>query len=211
MPEKVADLAVVTAPATITFEDYLEHYAIDFYEWVDGVLEKFPLPIHEKHDALTQYLILLIRAYFELKPIGKLRHAPFVMSLPNVPAAREPDLQVILNNNPHEYSPTLMRGPADICIEIVSPESVKRDYEQKFREYEKGGVPEYWILDYSEKKALFYVLDESQHYTLRHEDAEGNYSTARLPGFLLHVPTLWQEELPGPGAVLEAVKKVLEK
>jgi hypothetical protein len=47
------------------------------------------------------------------------------MSLPNVPAAREPDLQIILKSNPHEHSPTLMRGPADICIEIVSPESGK--------------------------------------------------------------------------------------
>lgn len=60
---------------------------------------------------------------------------------------REPDVQVILDNYPGEFTEIGMIGPADICIEIVSPESVTRDRGEKFSEYEQAGVTEYWIID----------------------------------------------------------------
>jgi Uma2 family endonuclease len=40
-----------------------------------------------------------------------------------------------------------MDGAADIVIELVSPESVHRDYGEKLYEYEQAGVPGYWIID----------------------------------------------------------------
>jgi hypothetical protein len=30
-----------------------------------------------------------------------------------------------------------------------------------------------------------------------------------LPGLLLHVPTLWEDKLPGPGATVKAVEAML--
>ena len=41
------------------------------------------------------------------------------------------------------------------------------------------------------------------------EDADGNYRTPLLPGLVVHVPTLWREKLPGPGAVVRAVEAML--
>ncbi len=75
------------------------------------------------------------------------------------------------------YLIMLLEACADICIEIVSPESVTRDYGDKFVEYEKAGVQEYGIID--------------PNRTSCH--------------FKLHVPTLWQDELPKTGAVAETM------
>ncbi len=41
-------------------------------------------------------------------------------------------------------------GPPDLAIEIVSPESVERDYEKKRKQYQRARVPEYWIIDEEE-------------------------------------------------------------
>jgi len=124
---------------------------------------------------------------------------------------REPDLLVILNTNTHELTDTYMSGPADICIEVVSEGSIDTDHGDKFKEYEKGGVPEYWIIDPLHTETRFYRLNPSGRYVRQSEDPEGNYHTPALPGFALHVPTLWQSALPGPGATFEAVKQMLEK
>jgi Uma2 family endonuclease len=193
----------------ISFEDYLDRYAANFCEWIDGVVIRMS-PVHDYHDKLSLYLAVLLEAYFEIKPIGRVRHDPFVMKLSAINVSREPDLQVILNTNPGNLTPTYMDGPADICIEIVSPESVTRDHGEKFDEYEKGGVPEYWIIDAIHKETRFYRLNEEGVYVRQAEDADGNYRTPNLPGLTLHVPTLWQENLPGPIAVGQAVQNMLK-
>jgi Uma2 family endonuclease len=126
--------------------------------------------------------------------------------LPN----REPDLQVIMNTNTGQLKPTLMDGPADICIEIASPGTIDVDRGDKFVEYEKGGVTEYWFLDSIHREALFYRLNEAGVYVPQPIDQDGNYRTTALPGLVVHVPTLWQDELPGPGATFRAVEAMLK-
>ena len=41
---------------------------------------------------------------------------------------------------------TYLDGPADLVVEIVSPESAGRDRGEKYYEYEAAGIPEYWLL-----------------------------------------------------------------
>ncbi len=193
----------------VSFEEYLDKYAGDFCELVEGNVIKMSL-IHEDHDQLTRYLATLLTAYFEIKPIGRLRQAPFVMKIfPDSPN-REPDLQVILNTNQGQLKPTYMDGPADICIEVVSPDSVGRDHGEKLAEYEAGGVGEYWILDPIREESRFYRLNEAGIFIRQEEDEQGNYRTPALPGLVLHVPTLWQEQLPGPIAVAQAVQAMVK-
>jgi Uma2 family endonuclease len=194
----------------ISAEEYMERYAADFCEWVEGIVIKMS-PETLRHDPLIYYVRNLLDVYFTLRPIGKVLDAPFVMrSHPRLPR-REPDSQVILNTNSGVLTDTFMDGPADVCIEIVSPDSVDRDYTEKPPEYQKGGVREYWILDPLENKTRFYRLNDVGVYVLYSEDAEGNYRTPLLQDLEFHVPTLWQLRLPDPIAVVEAVKAMLVK
>jgi len=103
-----------------------------------------------------------------------------------------------------------MNGPADMCIEAVSPESVTRDHGEKFEEYEKGGVGEYWIVDYVYRECRFFRLNADGQYVRFSEDAQGNYQSPLLPGLVLHIPTLWGPNLPGAVSIVQAVQAMLK-
>ncbi len=209
MAEVVHEAPADKARTIVTsFEDYLERYAHDYYELVEGQVVKMS-PINAQHDALTFYLRLLLTTYLDFQPIGLVKSGPFVMKLTKINVSREPDIQVILKSNSGKLTDTHMNGPADICIEVVSAESVARDRGEKFEEYEKGHVREYWIVDPIHRECNFYQLDETGHYARHAEDERGFYSTPALPHLALHVPTLWQDDLPGPLAVMEAVRKMV--
>jgi Uma2 family endonuclease len=193
----------------VSFEDYMARYALTFHEWVRGVVIQMS-PASRVHDALTIYLRQWLNIYFELNPIGQALNAPFVMSVEAIGSGREPDVQVILNSNPGQLTDTRMIGPADICIEVVSPESVARDYGDKFLEYEKAGVREYWIVDPLRQRCDFNRLDESGVYVVVPLDETESYRTPLLPQMALHVPTLWLEELPGVLATTQVILKMME-
>lgn len=192
----------------VSAEEYMAHYAHDYYEWVKGELQPMS-PITRRHDDLSAYLRDLFRAYFALKPIGSIWQAPFVMRVDATESRREPDLQIVLNTNPGQLTDTAMIGPADICIEIVSPESVARDYGEKFAEYEKSGVKEYWVIDPIRRTARFHRLNGEGVYQPIMQDDDGNYESPLLPGLKLHVATLWQEPLPDILKIVDAVRAML--
>jgi len=194
----------------VTEEDYMRTYAEQHMEWVSGTVIKLS-PSTAKHNQLVQYFVLVLKIYMDLNPIGKLFTETFVMRLEQQKSRREPDVLVVLNSSSSEIKDTHLEGPADICIEVVSPESGIRDRGEKFTEYQNGGVTEYWIVDPEHEDALFYRLNEEGKYRRFELDMGDNYSTSLLPGLLLHVPTLWQEELPGPGAVFASVQKMLRE
>ncbi|MDQ7026912.1 MAG: Uma2 family endonuclease [Anaerolineae bacterium] len=192
---------------------YMRDYAEDFCEWIDGTVIKMS-PVHEKHDRLTRYLTRLIEAYLELRPIGDVRQEPFVMRYEyeqegkKKRRSREPDIQVILGENQKNLQKTYMDGAANIVIEVVSLESAARDYGEKFHEYEQADVPEYWIIDSIKEECRFYLLNDKK--TFVPQEFEDEYAVAQMSDLKIHVPTLWQENLPGPGATFKSVAKMLE-
>ena len=195
----------------VSFEDYLINYAADYYECVSGELNRMA-PVSLQHDNLSYYLRQLLETYLELRPIGRVVSAPFVQHLSAIDSSREPDLQVILNTNPGNLTSTYMDGPADICIEVVSTESTARDYGSKFDEYERGAVQEYWIIDPLRRECRFHRLHDigsERRYQQVEVDTQGNYITPLLPQFALHSPTLWNDVLPGPLSVIDAVRAML--
>jgi len=40
---------------------------------------------------------------------------------------------------------------SNLVVEIVSPDSVERDWRMKYLEYEQAGINEYWVIDPLEK------------------------------------------------------------
>ena len=196
--------------ANVSIEEYLEQYAETHHEWVKGVVIKMT-PVSLRHTLLVDYLRDLFRAYFELNPIGTVVGEPFVMRLETTDSYRDPDLQIILNDNPGQLTDTAMMGPADICVEVVSLESATRDYGDKFVEYETAGVREYWIIDPLRRDARFYQRQADNLYAPTYPDDTGHYHTPLLPRLALHVPTLWQDQLPGISAIVRVVQALLKE
>ena len=103
---------------------------------------------------------------------------------------------------------TYLDGPADLAVEVVSPESQTRDRQQKFQEYQQGGVREFWLLDPDAQSAAFYQLGAQGAYQQVAPDAQGIYRSAALAGFWLDVAWLWQDPLLDPEmALLQIIGK----
>ena len=123
------------------------------------------------------------------------RQAPFEVKLwsPDGPS-REPDIFFLATANPALVKPTVITGAPDVIIELISRGSVTIDRVDKFREYERAGVKEYWLIDTRPRQhnAEFYVLDEEGAYVPVEPD-ENIYRSTALPHFWLKTDWLWQQ------------------
>ncbi|HAF70311.1 MAG: hypothetical protein XD60_1498 [Acetothermia bacterium 64_32] len=189
----------------LTYEEFLEWCDEDTWaEWVNGEVIVLT-PASMRHQLIKKFLTSVLDAYVQQHDLGVVLDAPFQMKTgPELPG-REPDILFVAKENLGRLKENYLDGPADLVIEIVSPESRLRDRGEKFAEYELGGVREYWLIDPDRKEADFYLRDERGRFRLREADPAGVYRSEVLPGFWLKVDWLWQEPLP---PVLEVLREL---
>jgi len=177
----------------MTYEEFLEWADEDTWaEWVDGEVIMLT-PASTRHQQVAGFLNHVMQIYVEYGDLGIVISAPFQMKLER---GREPDLLFVAREHLDRLKENHLDGPADIAVEIVSPESTGRDWREKFYEYERGGVREYWLIDPDRRWAEFYRLGEKGRYEAVLAGSEGVFRSAVLEGFWLRVEWLWQEPLP---------------
>jgi Uma2 family endonuclease len=189
----------------MTFEEFLAWCDEDSWaEWVDGkVIMVTPASI--RHQEIGSFLETVLNIYVEARKLGRVVRAPFVMRLPEVSAAREPDLLFVKEERVHLIGKTYLDGAADLVVEIVSPESIGRDRGDKFVEYERAAIKEYWLIDPERQCAEFYELENDGCYHLASLSEEGIYRSKVVSGFWLRVEWLWQTP---PPPVLEVLREM---
>ncbi|MGC8784097.1 MAG: Uma2 family endonuclease [Armatimonadota bacterium] len=176
----------------ISYEQFLEWLDEDTWaEWVDGEVELMS-PVSRQHSSVLVFLISLLRIYISAKGLGELFSEPFQMKTGADLPGRSPDILFVSNARRHLLRRTYLDGAADLVVEIVSADSEQRDRVQKFGEYERGGVREYWLIDPERHLAEFYVLGEDGKYALQMKGEQGVYHSTVLEGFWLKVEWLWQ-------------------
>jgi Uma2 family endonuclease len=190
------------SPSRMTYEEFL---ALDEegarLEWVDGEVERMS-PVTDEHQELAGFLLSLLRAFVEARQLGVVRFEPFQMkTAPNLPG-RSPDLFFVANEHRSRITKMHLKGPADMVVEIISPDSRRRDRKTKFGEYEQGGVREYWLLDQPRKQAEFYQLGEDGRYHPMPVGEDSVFHSGVLPGLWLKVEWLWQDPHPPVLSVL---------
>jgi Uma2 family endonuclease len=164
-------------------------------EWVDGEIIEMA-PASAEHQRLGGFLHAFLRAFIEHHGLGEVFYAPFLMRLASRPSGREPDLLFVASTHADRVRDTYLDGPADLVVEIVSPESEVRDRREKFLEYETAGIPEYWLLDVPRRTAHFYVLGVDGRYHEAPVAADGIYTSTVVTGLRLRVSWLWRRPLP---------------
>ena len=180
----------------MTFDEFLAWADEDTKaEWVDGEVE-FYMAAAIKHQRIKAFLMQILYLFVRLRKIGEVFDAPTLMRLRSRPSGREPDILFVARKNMGRLTPTYLDGPADLVIEIVSPESVERDRVRKFAEYEQGGVREYWLIDPDAQTAEFYQLKPDGHYQRVKVGADDVYHSREIKDFWLRVAWLWQDPLP---------------
>ncbi|HET6230877.1 MAG TPA: Uma2 family endonuclease [Longimicrobiaceae bacterium] len=184
----------------ISWEDFLATASEDVRaEWVDG--EVVPMsPVSERHARITVFLTTLMNLLAQRRKLGTVLHAPFYMK--TAQAGREPDILFIAAQNGGRIKPTFLDGPADLVVEVVSPESRTRDRDEKRREYERAGVREFWLIDPLVHSAELYRLADGGRFDVVPADAEGRLHSRVMEGFWLDAEWLWAEPLPDAWDVL---------
>ncbi|MFN0138221.1 MAG: Uma2 family endonuclease [Phycisphaerae bacterium] len=188
-----------------TFGDFLElvqeHAKADL---LDGRIH-MASPESIANNDLVGWLYELFAGYVRERRVGHVtvNRVAFRLSHANAP---EPDVAFVAAARTGIMRNGYVDGPPDLAVEVVSPESVERDYELKRTKYEEGGVLEYWIIDPEQQRATFLVRDRAADGSLlpfREASIDaGVYHSQTLPGFRLRVEMLWQKPLPSAYRVI---------
>ncbi|MDB4949714.1 MAG: hypothetical protein JWM27_2363 [Gemmatimonadetes bacterium] len=188
--------------AGITFEAFLAAADEDTWaEWVDG--EVVPMtPVSERHSRITVFLTTLLNLLVARKRLGQVLHAPFYMKTGEGLPAREPDVLFVATENVGRIKGTYLDGPADLVVEVISPESRGRDRGEKHYEYEKGGVREYWLIDPIRPGVELYVLGDDGRFHSTDPGPGGRFESRVVDGLWLDPEWLWREPIPDPWDVL---------
>jgi Uma2 family endonuclease len=171
------------------------------FEWVDGEIVEL-MPDRTRHLLLVRFIFLLVHEYVEQHRLGLTLFSGLLMRLPQRPSGRVPDVTFISTERLHRLFDTYFDGPVDLAVEVVSPDSTRRDYHDKLAEYESAGIREYWLIDPLQGKAWFYVLSSTGKYQEANAGADGVYTSTVLPGLCLRVEWLWRDALPTVGEAL---------
>lgn len=182
----------------MSYDEYIAWADEDVHaEWVDGEVI-VQMPPYDVHQIVLNFLNHLLHLYVEFQELGVVLIAPFEMRLLSEKSARQPDILVITTENLGRLSRERLEGPADLVVEIVSRDSVRRDRHDKLHEYRRAGVREYWVVDPrpGRNRADFYRLDAAGEYELYATDEDERVTSAVLPGFWLRPAWLWLESKP---------------
>ena len=169
------------------------------FEWKGSLLGVEP--VSDEHAYEGGFLYSVIGAYAEETDAGRAMPDQFAQRL-DEETVRVPDVSFFKKDNVGKIKPTFSEGGADLVIEIVSKDSRLRDRGEKFYEYERAGIEEYWIVDPERRSAEFYRLKDGVYAPVI-PDAEGKVYASTLPGFFIRVEWLWNRP-----KVLDALREL---
>jgi Uma2 family endonuclease len=84
-------------------------------------------------------------------------------------------------------------GAPDMIIEILSPNSAKRDLIIKFNKYQQAGVREYWVVNPDNKIVSVHILENGKYVTSAYSDTD-TVSVHVLDGCEIDLREVLEEE-----------------
>lgn len=155
-------MTATTTTKIFSFEEYLQHDQDpdSRYELVDGKLELMNPPTF-RHILISDFIRDAFKAEINRLKLpwlaireGGIRTGWRKSRIADICVVeREQVMGSLDESGVLETSPLLV-------IEVVSPESIKRDYRYKRSEYAAIDINEYWIVDPIEQQVTILVLDE---------------------------------------------------
>lgn len=135
-------------------------------------------PTLEHNDCMLN-LVEALRRHVRQAGLGRAGSAPFDVRLwPG--KIRQADVFFIRAEHEARIKGAVLDGPPDFAAEIISPGSRHIDEVEKFEEYARAGIPEYWLIDLENKVVRVFSLAGSAYA------AAGTYT----PGQRVHSLTI---------------------
>lgn len=171
-------------------------------EFVDGrVIVHSPASI--KHGDISVFVLKLIGLFVDKHDLGRVWSDNIQVRLrPGL--RRVPDLIFVSNESTATITQHEISGAPDLVVEIVSPDSVEHDWRDKYFEYEKAKIREYWVIDPGSERFQMYVLNAKNKFVAQPAE-KGVVKSNVLHGLWLKSEWFWQERLPN---VLKVAKEL---
>lgn len=165
---------IATTQQKFTFEEYIRYDdgTDNRYELEDGELilmnpptGRHALIIRLLSNAIEAEIARLQLPWVALNSIGVRT---------SINRARIPDLCVTTRQQILEkLEVSAIIDSALLAVEVVSPESINRDYRFKRSEYGVAGIPEYWIVDPMEQKVTVLSLVDGFYEEAQYQGSNG--------------------------------------
>ncbi len=147
-----------------TYQDYLQlpeepGYR---YEVLEGILVKDPSP-NVMHQRVSRRLQRILEDYFwSVDPDGEVFGAPLDTTFGEMNVV-QPDLFYVSGEQKNIIREARIDGSPALIVEILSPNSRRKDRLQKMRIYQRAQVQHYWIVDPEEKTLECFALREGTY------------------------------------------------
>ncbi|MBI3970819.1 MAG: Uma2 family endonuclease [Chloroflexi bacterium] len=102
-----------------------------------------------------------------------------------------PDLLVTDRDRLARLREYYLDGPPSVAIEITLEETAQQDLGVQRELYERGGVPEYWVIEPEVQRASFWLLGADGRYRQVFPDSDQTYRSAAVSQLALSLPNLW--------------------
>ena len=200
------DMSVEVRRSPMSYEAYLRDEHEARMEWVGGEVVVY-MPPKAEHQRIVEFLYTLLNLFVQLSKLGLVRVAPFEVKLWAEGPSREPDIFFVAQNSLGKLSPERFSGAPELVVEVISPGSLYIDRNAKFKEYERAGVREYWLIDSRPDKtsADFFRLGDTDRYDLFATETEEVVTSAVVEGFELRPEWLWDASVNPLSALAEIV------
>ena len=171
-------------------------------EWVDGEVIVMA-PANFEHISIVDFVNGVMRIFAEERDLGDVySEGTSRITWGESVRRRVPDVMFVSKDRRRLLRENHLEGPPDLAVEIVSPDSAARDWREKYLEYERAGVREYWVVDPMTRRVEAYALGEDRTYA-RIPEREGAFHSTVLPGFFLKQTWLFEERRPMTREVLK--------
>jgi len=170
-------------------EDYFSLPDTNRYvELSDGRIVMPPHPTFSHQEALKR-LFLRLQAFVEKNNLGIVQIAPLPVRLwPG--KIREPDIFFIGKEHSDRIGERVC-GVPDLVVEVISSSTERTDRVEKFLEYAKAGIREYWLIDPEKKTVEVYSLRGGDYILVGKYSGSQVATSEMLPGFKLRASELF--------------------
>ena len=153
-----------------TYADYLTWLDEKRRELIDGFIYLMSAPVRI-HALISANLSFLIKTFIKKKKGDcHIYYAPFDVRLPKnnetednkIYDVVQPDICVVCDLSKLDDKGCL--GAPDLIVEVLSPSTFQKDWNEKFYLYEEAGVREYWLVDPKAKTVHTFLLQPNGKY-----------------------------------------------
>jgi Uma2 family endonuclease len=143
-----------------------------------------------QHQKISGSLVFQFGNYLKLHNTGRFIIGPLNVRLYEE-TIRQPDIIFMSNEHKDRIGDTFW-GVPDLVVEILSEGTAKVDKEDKYLEYQKAGVQEYWIVDPFKQNIIVYILETGVYKIFGKWDTGGIAKSKLLIGFEVSVDEIME-------------------